>query len=126
MNLGINVSLLVIPRTMRYSTLETVLNTSLKVLSGCRYVELMVSISEMVVLIPPTSSVACCITHEAGTGGCFLAASISSRTRVTGATAWSTVLVGSGGYFVDERSATTVLDKHGNRFSYLVGLYNLG
>ena len=88
-------SLLVTPRKMRYSTLAMALTTVLKSLSGSRNVELMVSIHEPVARegdATPSCSV--------------LAASISSRTQITGATAWSTVLVSSGGYFGDECSAT--------------------
>ena len=60
-------------------------------------------------LIPLTSPTACCVAPEGGTSAssAFLAASISSRTQVTGETARSTVLVGSGAYFGDKSSATT-------------------
>ena len=59
-------------------------------------------------MVPPISSTACCGTREVGTTApsSFLVALISSRTQATGATARSTVLGGSGGYFVDEYSAT--------------------
>ena len=61
-------------------------------------------------LIPPTSSTGV-VGSEVGPSASspFSAASISSRRQVTGATAWSAVPVGSGGYFGDERSATTRL-----------------
>ena len=91
-------SLLVTSRKMRYSTLAMALTMVLKSLSSSMNVELMVFIRERVAR-EGDSTPSCSV----------LAASISSRTQVTGATAWSTVPVGSGDYFVDEYSATTGL-----------------
>jgi len=61
-DLRTNVSPTVAPRKVMNHTLAIVLTTVLKVLSGWRYVELMVSICETAVLIPPTTPTACCAT----------------------------------------------------------------
>ena len=66
---------------VRNHTLAIVLTTVVNFLSGRRYVELMVSIWEMVVLIPPTTPIACCATEgtSLAESSSFGAASILAR-----------------------------------------------
>lgn len=107
MNLRNNVSLNLPMQQARNRTLAVALTTVLKVLNGWRCVELMVSI-ETAVLVPSTSSTACCVTPGTGViaSSSFWAASISSRTQVAGAIGWSTLLLDSC-YFVNECSANS-------------------
>ena len=103
-------------------TLAIVLITSLKVLSGWISVELMVSIWDMVALIPPASSTACCAVSGIGAAApsCFWAASILSRTNAAGATVGSMLLLDPRSYFSPTLSELK-LDMDGSISPYLVG-----